>query len=225
MSSKSLQSKYRGLTMSTINIIEAMALAQLQLKREISLQDIGQALGFTKQYISKIKAKNLTKEQIAKIESGLGISLNQKKEYYELPYLEIEGLQNQRMKNNLITTLWLDRELIENDWKKNYKNLRVTKMLGDKMDGGTHPLKNNNTLLVDMSETDPINSGIYVYTTENEDKKLVFISGISIQANGDIKFYFTSPKTYQDKIISTKELEKVNFSIIGRVIKNLSELL
>ncbi len=215
--------------MCNINIIEAMAYAQLQLKREITLQDMAQALGVSRQYISKIKDKILTAPQISKIENGLKISLasaiSSHKEYYEIHYLEVDGLQKQRVKNNFITTLWLDRELIEKDWRKDYRNLRVTKMLGDKMDGGTHPLKNNDTLLVDVSETDIINSGIYVYTTENAGKKLVFISGMNVLANGDLKFYFTSSKAYQDKILSTKDLEKVNFAIVGRVIKNLSELL
>jgi len=211
-----------------MNIIEVASMATIETGKKVSQAKIGEILGYkSRQSVHANKNKTLSKEQIALIKKTLNISLSGLKqlEYYEIHYLEIEGLQNQRIKNNLVTTLWLDRELIEKDWRKSHENLRVTKMLGDKMNGGAHPLKNNDTLLVDISETDIINSGVYVYTTENEGEKLVFISGISIQANGDIKFYFTSPKTYQDKILSTKELEKVNFAIVGRVIKNLSELL
>ncbi|MCM1340009.1 MAG: hypothetical protein NC191_10095 [Muribaculaceae bacterium] len=199
-----------------------MAYAQLQLNREVTLQDMAAVLERSRQHISRTKKDNLTQEQIEKIENGLGISLKQKKEYFEIPYLEIENVQNQRMKNNLITTLWLDRELIENDWKKEAQNLRVIKMIGDKMDFGEYPLKHNHTLLVDISETDIINSGVYVFTTENEGKTFVFICGISVQTNGNVKFYFANSKTYAPKILTPKELKDCNFTVLARVVKNLS---
>ena len=58
-----------------ITVIEAIAEATSQKKEKITLEQMGKALGFTKQYISLIKHKELNEKQINQIEKFLQVNL------------------------------------------------------------------------------------------------------------------------------------------------------
>lgn len=210
--------------MCKMNITEAIALCQLKLKRKVTKQDIANALGYSVQYIGRIKNKALTNPQIKKIEAAFNISLTDinRQEYFEIPYLKIDGLDSKRIKNKQITTCWLDRELIENEWKKDAKNLRIIKMLGDKMNAGEYPLRHDDTLLIDISQTDILNSGIYVFTTAKNEETMVFICGVTMQTDGNVRVYFKNSAVYKDRLLTPEELNKIKFTVRGRVVKNLS---
>lgn len=133
--------------------------------------------------------------------------------YYENPNLNID------IKNPLISSLWFDRELVENIWNKDPKNLRIIKMLGDKMDNGAYPLRNDDILIMDISDTNVTKAGIYAFTTDND--KYMFINGVYRRIDGTYRFYFYND-VYPDRILSDEEVKKADIKIIGRIIKNQS---
>lgn len=133
--------------------------------------------------------------------------------YYENPTL-IETI-----KNPVITSIWMDRELIHNVWLKNEKNLRTLQMPGDTMDGGETPIKNKDMLIVDISDTNIQASGIFVYTTKNA--SLIFINGIKQSPDGSYRFYFRN-SSYKEIHYTLDDLERLEFKVIGRVVKNIT---
>lgn len=133
--------------------------------------------------------------------------------YYENPTL-IEII-----KNPVITSIWLDRELVHDIWKKDEKNLRTLQMPGDAMDGGDNPIKNKDMLIVDMSDKNPMASGIFAYTTQGE--SLIFVNDIKQRADGALKFNFWNTR-YKEAVYTPDDLKKMDFKVIGRVVKNMS---
>lgn len=133
--------------------------------------------------------------------------------YYENPTL-IEII-----KNPVITSIWLDRELVHDVWKKDEKTLRTLQMPGDAMDGGDNPIKNKDMLIVDISDKNPMASGIFAYTTQNE--SLIFINDIKQKADGALKFNFWNTR-YKEAVYTPDDLKKMDFKVIGRVVKNMS---
>lgn len=133
--------------------------------------------------------------------------------YYENPTL-IETI-----KNPVITSIWLDRELIHDVWHKHEKNLRTLQMPGDTMDGGETPIKNKDMLIVDISDTNIQASGIFVYTTKNG--SLIFVNGIKQSPDGTYRFYFRNTG-YKEIHYTLEDLEKLGFKVIGRVVKNIT---
>ena len=133
--------------------------------------------------------------------------------YYENPTL-IETI-----KNPVITSIWLDRELIHDVWQKHEKNLRTLQMPGDTMDGGETPIKTKDMLIVDISDTNIQASGIFVYTTKNG--SLIFVNGIKQSPDGTYRFYFRNTG-YKEIHYTLEDLEKLGFKVIGRVVKNIT---
>lgn len=213
--------------MTTINITQAMALATLQLDREVSRLEIAEAIEMSRQFAIKHKASPLTIEQIIKINEKLGVNLPlesnkpinpNKAEKFEIKYWG-EGLPcEDKLKNPLITSIWLDKELIQDGWQKSEKDLNIIAMPGDKMDGGTYPLKNGDILIIDKSQTDISISGVYFYTTSNNEE--VFVNNFRKQFDGTIVLGVTNPK-YEDLLVTAEQLEAAGVNIIGRIIKNL----
>lgn len=136
----------------------------------------------------------------------------------EIHYLELDGIPKECFRDRVVTELYYDSQIVCNRWGYKPENLRCTKMLGDKMAGGDYPLRNEDVLLIDVTQTDTQSTGVYVFTTHN---KNVFICGISRSVHGQKRFYFYN-KSYDDKILTDEELEKAQFKVIGRVVKNLT---
>lgn len=136
----------------------------------------------------------------------------------EIPYYTNPNLKTD-IKNPLVTSMWFDRELVENVWKKDPKNLRIIKMLGDKMHYGEYPLRNDDILIMDISETDPFIAGTYVFTTNND--KYIFICRVSRLMDGSYKFTFLNPAC-PDRIETPEEAEELGLKIVGKIVKNLS---
>lgn len=135
--------------------------------------------------------------------------------YYENPTL-IETI-----KNPDITSIWIDRELVHNIWRKSEDNLRIIQMPGDYMLGGHNyfSISNKDIVLIDMSSKNISLSGIYAYTTQNE--KYIFIKAIQRLADGSIKFKSTN-NNYQSVVMTPEQLDEIGFKVLGRAIKNLS---
>lgn len=140
-------------------------------------------------------------------------------------YVEIKYYNNTKnssaVKSKQIANLYLDSNLVHNIWNKDERNLCTLKMPGDSMDGGETPIKNNDMLIVDKLSRDISSSGIYAYTTNDEN--FIFVNGIMLNVDGSVRVLFYNKK-YPEITYTQAELDKVNFKIIGRVIKNISSL-
>lgn len=160
-----------------------------------------------------LEIKTLVEHYNPKVEYSATLTDKVELKYYENPNLKVD------VKNPLITSMWFDRELVENIWKKHPQNLRIIKMLGDKMDYGAYPLRNDDILIIDITETDPFIAGTYVFTTNNN--QYIFINRVSRSMDGSYKFTFLNP-TYPEKVLTQSEAEELDLRIVAKVVKNLS---
>ena len=213
------------LKIETLTLSNAMALASLQLNREVARTELAEALDITRQYANDIKNKPLTEEQINKIEKALKVNLSPTTSSNSNPTGKIElqywgkGLPcEEKLKNPLVTSMWFDREIINDVWKKDEHNLSIIAMPGDKMDGGDIPFKNGDILIIDKTQTDISISGIYLYTTNNDED--VFVNNFRKRFDGTVVLGYTNSK-YNDSIVTIGELESAGYKVVGRVIKNI----
>ena len=213
------------LKIESLTLSNAMALASLQLNREVARIELAEALNITRQYANNIKDKPLSQEQIAMIEKALNVDLSPavstksgSSEKIELLYWG-KGLPcEDKLKNPLVTSMWLDREVINGGWQKDEHNLNIVAMPGDKMDGGDIPFKNGDILIIDRTQTDISISGIYFYTTNNDED--VFVNNFRKRFDGTVVLGYTNSK-YEDSIVTIDQLEAAGYKVIGRVIKNV----
>ena len=213
------------LKIETLTLSNAMALASLQLNREVARVEIAEALNITRQYANNIKDKPLTQEQINKIEETLNVNLTpstssnlNSTSKIELHYWGKGFPCEEKLKNPLVTSMWFDREVINDVWQKDEHNLSIIAMPGDKMDGGDIPFKNGDILIIDETQKDVSKSGIYFYTTNNDEE--VFVNNFRKRFDGTIVLGYTNSK-YEDSIVTIDQLESAGYRIIGRVIKNI----
>lgn len=223
---------------SKMLITEALQTIQKHINRPISQTEMAQVLGISSVAINKrvTRRSELRVSEAIKLVKHYGYNLfsdyiqndnsstnclKKNQDSVEIIYYENPTL-DETIKNPLITTLWLDRELVRNVWKKDEKNLRTLKMPGDAMNGGERPIRNRDMLIVDLSSTDILSSGIYAYTTN--DDNLIFINGIKQKVDGSVKFYYWN-RTYSESIYKLQDLQKINFKVIGRIIKNMTALI
>lgn len=186
-------------------------------------------LNVTPMAVSKRVNKNseLKVSELIKLQEATGCNLlgnssydvSKRRERVEIKYLYLTDTWDEKLKNPLVTSVWLDRELITNIWRKNPDDLRIVKMIGDRMCGGEYPLNNDDILIVDISEKEIINSGIYIFTTQDDEN--VFINTVEKKIDGGVRFTFFN-KYYPDKVYTLQQLQDLDFKIIGKVIKNLS---
>lgn len=138
----------------------------------------------------------------------------------EIVYYENESLGD-LIRHPDVTSVWKDRQVLYHKWKKKEENLRAISMFGDSMDGGARPIKSGDMLIIDITETNPLASGIYAYTTAQKGK--LYVSYIK-EYMGEVTFTFANPMCGASITKTTEELESKGFKIIGRVIHNDSEV-
>lgn len=218
--------------MNNLNVFEVAAIATLQLKREVSKNDIANALGVTRQYIWKIKDDPLSQEQLLKIATVLGVKFELDEKTIEnreisnrceyIPYWDGCPVCAERIKDNQITSLLLDSELIINKLNCEPSALKIIAMPGEEMNGGVYPIRNGDILLIDTSKTDLTESGVFFITTQNCTK--VLVRRLLETMTGDVFSSCDNPmyKEIVDKMWSREELEEMDFKVIGKVIKNMS---
>lgn len=193
---------------------------------KVKKSEIAKILNFGYSAIANREKRNTpySIEEIEKISQYFNVDiLNNKKgnttgDKVEIPYYNDSRLKTD-IKSSAITSIWFDRELVENIWRKEPKNLRIITMLGDKMDSGDYPLRNGDILIIDLSETDVTKAGIYAFTTSNN--SYMFVNGVNRRFDGTYRFYFTN-KAYPEKVLTDEDAENADIRIVGRVVKNLS---
>lgn len=136
----------------------------------------------------------------------------------EIPYYVNDKLTT-NIKTSAITSIWFDRELVENIWHVDPTFLRIVVMPGDKMNAGTYPLHKNDILIMDTSDKDITNAGVFAFTTHGN--SYMYVNGVNRRFDGTYRFYFYNP-IYPEKILTEAEVAKADIKIIGRIIKNLT---
>lgn len=116
-----------------------------------------------------------------------------------------------------LTNLWNDRELTHLIWQKNESNLRYIVMPGDSMNGGIFPIPNGSLLIIDISNTDILRSGVFAYVTNAG----FFVNKIKVRADGQVEFIHSNP-TIENREYSQADLQEMGFKVIGRMIKPMN---
>lgn len=163
-------------------------------------------------YNEVIKVEKAIKRRIIGKDIPLGADAVEIKYYYD------EKLAN-LIKIPEITSVWLDRELVHNVWRKNENNLKCLAMPGDSMRGGNVPLLDGDILIIDTSMTDIRRSGIYAYTTH--DDKFIGVNQIILKPDMQVKFDFWNEKR-QSLIYSPEQFKELKFKPLGKAIRSLS---
>lgn len=196
-----------------------------RLEQKFSLEEllkIEQALN-VKLVDENFKFNNFSKEKkIIKKKSPDELGQNLKEHSHKIMYWsECERFGN-LLKKPSITEWVTDLQGIVLDWGANPENLCIIAMPGEEMDNGGYPIRNNDILIVDMSRKNITESGIYFYSTLNGTK--VFVRRLLEQMHGDVTVTVDNPRyaPIVNKTFSQKELDEINFTVIGRVIKNMS---
>ena len=196
---------FEDLNISQADAAEILNDSQVNVSRKINRGDeikISELQKFQKHF-----GVNLFKKYFKKFPDAIEIH------YYKDD--EIDEL----VKNPLVTSIWLDRQMVNDVWVKDENKLIKIAMVGDCMNGGARPIKNGDMLIIDTSETNILASGIYAYTTGNSD---IFIANIK-RCMDQVEFSFFKEE-YESILRTMQELEELNFTVIGRVIHNQSEL-
>jgi len=220
----------------SITISQAASLISLLCDKEVTKNQIGSVIGLSRQTVHRNKDKKLEEKDIIKLEKEFDISIPRtysiieratsdkdlSRRFVDIPYWHDEKCENQKIKDKSVTSIVLDLELITHKLNCRPENLRIIAMPGEEMDGGTYPLKNGDILLIDTSQKDYSNSGVYFVTTQNN--KMVFVRRLLELMYGSISSSVDNPiyAPQVNKTLSQKQLEEIDFKIIGRVIKNLS---
>ena len=207
-----------------MKLIELLAYIQLYKKEKFGVAELAQVLNVSRQNIDKMKDRDLTPAFIERVENSMNIDiLSNMRDTYFVPYWEgVKDFPN--IKSPLLRNLSFDKEFIHNIWKKNHNDLRLIRMIGDELDGGTYNIRHGDILLFTLKEKSLNASGVYVYTTETNGVKNLYISGVRQCIDGNYKFFFTNP-TYEgtDKIYSVQQMQEMKLSVIGRVLVDLSK--
>lgn len=149
------------------------------------------------------------------------ISEELKGKYAKINYWDGCSTNQEKIINPLYTELIVDLQRVINVWNCNPADLCIIAMPGEEMNGGCYPIKNNDLLIIDKSQTDISSAGIYFYTTNNH--SCVFVRRVMEKMKGHYMFtcdnqnYSVLNSTY-----SMQELEEMDFKVIGRFVANES---
>lgn len=187
----------------------------LRVKHNSELSE--QEIKLIEDYFGILLPKNLNNDN--KVEENKSIRFSER-EYVEIKYWE--GLPDE-FKLPELTSKWEDKEIIQNSWCKNYKDLRVIPMLGNRMDGYWYPMRNSDILIIDLSATDLSESGVYFFTTFKG--KHLFVRELELQIDGNIDIHWFENRKSGNVIYTKEELENYDFKVIGRIVKNVSFIL
>lgn len=124
------------------------------------------------------------------------------------------------LKKSKVVSVWFDREIVENDWGMSAEHLCIIPMIGDKMARYWYPIMNGNILIVDTSQDYIMGNGVYFATSRNNTRFWIREMQVLINNNIEVKGYAPSGNT--TKVFTHKQLEDVDFKLIGKVIKNVS---
>lgn len=220
----------------SITVSQAAALISLLCNKEISRNQVGSTIGISRQTAHRNKNRELDEKEILVLEEKFNVYIPRdfsiveniqsnddlKGRFVNIPYWHHDNCTNEKITDSSVSSIVLDLELVINKLNCNPEDLRIIAMPGEEMDGGSYPLKNGDILLIDISQRDFTNSGVYFVTTQNHE--MVFVRRLLELMYGSISSSVDNPIYAQqvNKTLTRKQLEEIDLQIIGRVIKNLS---
>ena len=166
-------------------------------------------------------------EDVKKIEQKYNIFLTNEKKSTKTPLLNIDRIEINywedlpaEMKNPKIASVWFDREIIENAWGINPETLCIVPMVGDSLTQYWYPIRNGDILIVDKQIENIMGNGVYFGTSRNNTR--LWIREMQVDMDMNVEFRSYSPSGEEQKKYTLKQLEDVDFRLIGKVIKNVS---
>ena len=204
---------------------EAIKLVTGLKQEKVTQEQMGMALGVTKQNISQTKNKVLSQEQIDKIENYFNVSLTGvnsvkygENEIIKIPYID---WLPEEMRNPKYSYVSAQRMSLD-DWSADVNSLRIVAMNGDKMEFFWYRIRNKDVLLVDTSERKVNNNGSGVYFATSRGNSKFWIREMTETIDDGIEFKAYAPSGLTTRVLTRQQLEDADFQIIGRVIKNVS---
>lgn len=138
-------------------------------------------------------------------------------EIIKIPYWA--ALPNE-LKHPEYTFVLAQRVSIEQGWGVNPDDLCIIPMVGDKMTKYWYPINDGDILIIDTSKKHIVGNGVYFATSQNNTR--FWVREMQNLYNNDIEFKGFAPSGNTVRTVSKEELQKVGFTIIGKVIKNVS---
>ena len=115
--------------------------------------------------------------------------------------------------------MYFDKRWVRNVLGANPDNLSIVKVSGDSMDGGTHPIKDGDLIMVDHSIKEG-NNKVFAFKENNE----LYVKKLCWNFDGSLTImsYNPSPQ-YKTRTLSAESSEYTSLEIIGKVIWNGSK--
>lgn len=135
----------------------------------------------------------------------------------KIPYWE--GLPDE-LKIPDFTCVTAERNVIKSHWYLNPETLCIVPMVGNKMENYWYKINDNDILIIDTSHNFIMGNGVYFATSQNNTR--FWIREMQILVNNDVEFKGFAPSGNTTRVMTKKQLEDVDFKIIGKVIKNVS---
>lgn len=207
-----------------MQLFEIISKMQLVEKKEFTKIDLAKMLGVSYQYLQRIK-NDIPAQYIEGLELKRGYKLRENESNintnndgaFEIPYWE--GYADfEFIKRTDIPSLWEDKNFILS-LNKSCENIRLIRIFNKKMDGGAYPYRENDIAYIDLGDCDYTDGGIYVFSTEIEDKKHLFIGMLNPNIDGDVVISYKN-SVLPPKIRTIEQLQNVKFKVIGRVFYN-----
>ena len=126
----------------------------------------------------------------------------------------------EELKNPKISSVWFDREIIENDWKMSAEHLCIIPMIGDKMTHYWYPIRSGDILIVDLNQNKIMGNGVYFGTSRNNTR--FWIREMQMLINNDLEVKGYAPSGNTTKVLTNEIIQEVDFKLIGKVVKNVS---
>lgn len=206
-----------------MKVKQAIAEITSQRKEKISYEKMGIALSVTRQRIGQMINDDLSEKQVKELENYFDVNLTGVKlpenDLIKIPYWE--GIPEE-LKHSEYTYVIAQRASIEQGWNLKPESLCITVMNGDAMEYYWYKIRNNDVLIIDTSENKINANGSGVYFATSRNNTMFWIREMQMLYNGDIEFRSYSPSGNRLRTYTQKQLNEVDFKVIGKVIKNVS---
>ncbi len=196
-------------------------------RQKVSYQDIANALGVSRQYAHQIKDKDVSDEQLKKIEEYFNVNISESDYKNTVGYVnDCVAIEHIHINPSCghgtavyydaeITPVKLGTQLIRDILKvTSPANLKIFKASGDSM---APTIEDGDILLVDVGRTDFNNGGIFLLTINNE----WFIKRLRLRISGELEIISENSAKYGAPEV-LHPYDEVELVVKGRVIKNLS---
>lgn len=215
-----LQNTLNGVEMEQID------LKKLRFEKNLTQEELGNILGFTKQHIGRIEKgiSRLSCEKINILKEKFNLMLQNNINVSEDDVIKIPYWSElpEELKHKEYTYVLAQRVSIEQSWNLKPESLCITVMNGDTMENYWYKIRNNDILIIDTNETKINANGSGVYFATSRNNSMFWIREMQALYNGDIEFHSYAPSGVKTRVLTQQQLQEADFRVIGKVIKNVS---